>query len=169
MANDALLSATDKEGLLCELYVNAVATISGYLVSKQNLDKDGVDITISAGGEARPKLDIQCKSTFNLDWTNEAANFALPIRNYDLLRCAVQTPRLLVVLDLPKLEADWVVIGPDELILRKCAYWLSLSDAAESSNQTSKTVSLNPNNRFDAGALRLLMEQSRSGTIGNTL
>lgn len=165
MINDSLLSATDKEGLLCELYVNAVATISGYTVAKGNLDKDGVDVTISAGGEYRPKLDIQCKATFNLQWIEDSASFPLPIRNYDLLRCAVQTPRLLVVLDLPKSEDDWVTIGADELVLRKRAYWLSLSGAAEIANSTSKTVSLLAKNHFDAAALRVLMEQSRSGTI----
>ncbi len=165
MTNDALLSPTDKEGLLCELYVNAVATISGYTVAKGNLDKDGVDVTISAGGEARPKIDVQCKATFNLEWKQECASFPLPIRNYDLLRCAVQTPRLLVVLDLPESEADWLTIGADELVLRKCAYWLSLSGAGESTNSTSKTVTLPAKNRFDAGALRVLMEQSRTGTI----
>ena len=165
MTNDALLSPTDKEGLLCELYVNAVATISGYTVAKGNLDKDGVDVTISAGGEYRPKLDIQCKATFNLEWAGNSASFPLPIRNYDLLRCAVQTPRLLVVLDLPKLATDWLTIGADELILRKCAYWLSLSGAAESTNSTSKNVTLPAENRFDADALRVLMEQSRIGTI----
>jgi Domain of unknown function (DUF4365) len=165
MTKDALLSATDKEGLLCELYVNAVATISGYTVAKGNLDKDGVDVTISAGGEYRPKLDIQCKATFNLKWTGSSASFPLPIRNYDLLRCAVQTPRLLVVLDLPKSEADWLTIRADELILRKCAYWLSLSGAAEITNSTSKTVSLPAKNRFDPASLSVLMEQSRTGTI----
>jgi hypothetical protein len=165
MKTDALLVGTDKEGLLCELYVNAVATKSGYLVSKTNLDKDAVDLTISAGGALRPKLDIQCKATFNLKWVEGMASFPLPIRNYDRLRLAVQTPRLLVVLDLPKQEEDWLTIGPAELVLRKSAYFISLFDAPESPNTTSKTISLLAKNRFDPDALSLLMEQSRSGTI----
>jgi Domain of unknown function (DUF4365) len=165
MIADELLNGTDKEGLLCELYVNAIATMAGYTISKYNLDKDGVDVTISAGGDVRPKIDIQCKGTFNLSWKNDEASFPLPIRNYNLLRLPVQTPRLLVVLDLPKNSQDWMSIGPTELIMRKCAHWLSLRDAPECMNAVSKTILLSAKNRFDTEALKILMEQSRSGMI----
>lgn len=165
MTTDALLSPTAKEGFLCELYVNAVATKSGYNVAKPNLDLDSVDVTISAGGEYRPKLDIQCKATFNLNWKNDTASFPLSIKNHNDLCCPVQTPRLLVVLDLPKSEEEWLTIGANELVLRKCAYWLSLSGAEKSTNAISKNVSLLAKNRFDADALRVLMDQSRTGII----
>lgn len=52
-----------------------------------------------------------------------------------------------------------------ELVLRRCAYWVSLADAPESENRTSVTVSLPKHQRFDVAALRDLMDQSRTGGI----
>lgn len=91
--------------------------------------------------------------------------YALKRRNYDLLRGPTQVPRLLVVLALPEDAADWLHISSEELIMRRCAYWVSLAGAPETDNTTSVTVSVPAQNRFDLAALGALMAQSRTGVI----
>lgn len=164
--SDGLLAITDVEEAYSVAYVHAVAAGAGYVVSERNFDRDGVDVTVEAGGHFRPKIDIQLKSTINLTPNGEGI-FKYPCkrRNYDLLRIPTQTPRILVVLRLPQKKEEWLTVSPDELILRHCAHWVSLLGAPESDNATSVTIDLPESNVFDIGGLRALMEQSRTGTI----
>ena len=85
-------------------------------------------------------------------------------RSY-LLRDETQTPRLLVVLDLPKDEEMWMTLTRNELILRRRAYWPNLRGWEETTNLTSVTVHLPIANPFNVGGLQELMEQSRKGRI----
>ncbi len=122
----------------------------------------------------RPALELQLKATVNLGevkdgcfhWAAAEAK-ALPLkrRNYDLLRIETQTPRLLVVLDLPKDERKWVTITEDELVMRRRAYWLNLKGFEETENRSSVTVRIPAGNLFDVAKLNTLMEQSREGRI----
>ena len=63
---DALLTSNDEEEALSRVYVQAVAARAGYVTSKCDLDRDGVDLRIHAGGDMRPALDLQLKATINL-------------------------------------------------------------------------------------------------------
>lgn len=164
---DALLTVQDQEEALSRAYVHAVAARAGYMTVTFDYDRDGVDLGIRAGGAMRPALDLQLKATVNLDKAPDGHyRFPLRIRNYDLLREVTQTPRLLVVLDLPPDEGQWLTITPDELVMRRCAYWLSLAQYEESGNQSSVTVQIPVDNMFTVEHLHALMEQSRKGMIG---
>lgn len=162
---DSLLSSTDIEEALSTAYVHSVAAAAGYVVSLKNFDRDGIDITIEAGGGARPKIDIQVKATINL--FKSGANFKYPLkkRNYDLLTLATQTPRILVVLHLPEAPDDWVKVEIESLVLKNCAYWVCLTGMPESVNTTSVTIDIPEINHFNKTALIDLMEKSRTGTL----
>lgn len=163
---DALLSSADRKEALSLVYARAVAAGAGYVTSVRDLDRDGVDLRIQAGGAMRPAIDLQLKATENLGKPKEGRrSYPLKRRNYDLLRDETQTPRLLVVLDLPKDERMWMTLTSDELILRRRAYWLNLRGWEETTNQTSVTVHLPITNLFSVGGLQQLMEQSRKGRI----
>lgn len=163
---DSLLTAPDREEALSRAYAYAVAAWAGYATSIPDPDRDGVDLRIQAGGAMRPALDFQLKATVNLGEPHEGYfHFSLKRRNYDLLRLPTQTPRLLVVLDLPRDEQRWMTITADELILRRSAYWLNLKGFEESDNQSSVTVRIPTGNLFTVESLRALMDQSRGGTI----
>ncbi len=114
----------------------------------------------------RPAIDLQLKATVNLRVSADGyRRFSLKLRNYDLLREETQTPRLLVVLDLPRDEEQWLTIAADELIMRRGAYWLNLKDAKETDNRASVMVAIPRNNVFDVDSLRSLMNQSRRGIL----
>ncbi len=163
---DTLLTAPDRQEALSRAYAYAVAARTGYVTSIPDPDRDGVDLRIQAGGAMRPALDLQLKATINLSEPHEGRfHFPLKRRNYDLLRQPTQTPRLLVVLDLPRDEHRWMTITADELILRRSAYWLNLQGAEESDNRSSVTVRIPTGNLFTVEGLRALMDQSRGGTV----
>ena len=163
---DALLTTADQEEALSYVYVRAVAARAGYTTSTPSLDRDGVDLRIQAGGARRPTLDVQLKATVNLERRGDGhVRYPLKRRNYDLLRIETYTPRLLVVLDLPKDEDLWMTVTEDELVLRHRAYWSSLQGYKESANKESITVPIPEGNLFDVEGLRRLMEQSREGRI----
>lgn len=163
---DWLMTSNDREEALSRTYVAAVAAGAGYITAEQNFDRDGVDLQIRAGGSMRPSLDIQLKATINLgEATNETYRYPLKRRNYDLLREQTMVPRILVLLSLPSAEADWLSVSPEQLILRRCAYWVSLVGVPETKNNESVTISVHNNNRFDIDGLKALMERARSGAI----
>ena len=100
---DILLAAPDREEALSRVYARAVAAIAGYVTAGTDFDRDGVDLRIQSGGAMRPALDLQLKATINLRASPDGHyRFPPNRRNYDLLRMETQTPRLLVVLDLPR-------------------------------------------------------------------
>lgn len=163
---DALLTTEDQEEALSFVYAHAIAARAGYTTAKPSPDRDGVDLQIQAGGAMRPALDLQLKATFNLEPRGDGhLRYRLKIRNYNSLRIDTQTPRLLMVLDLPKDEERWMTVTTDELVLRHRAYWLSLRGCAETANETSVTVDIPEGNLFDVESLRSLMERSRKGEI----
>ena len=161
---DSLLSDSDQEEALSRVYAEAVAARAGYTTTEPNLDRDGVDLQIRAGGTMRPAIDIQLKATVNLgDHQNGLYRFPLKLRNYKLLREETQTPRLLVVLDLPREKSEWMSITENGLILRRRAFWVNLKGQPESTNRTSVTISISEDNLFTVESLQDLMEQSRTG------
>jgi hypothetical protein len=164
--SDKLLSQNDREEALSRAYVTAVAAGAGYVTAEPKLDRDGVDIEIHAGGMSRPQLNVQLKATINLGEAHSGTyRYALRRRNYDLLREETMVPRILVVLALPTVEADWLSITPDQLILRRCAFWASLAGCPETQNNESVTVSIPDKNLFNVDGLKALMERARRGAI----
>lgn len=164
--NDVLLTEADRKEALSRVYAHAVAARAGYITAVYDQDRDGVDLRIQAGGEMRPAIELQLKATVNLAATDDGYfRFPLKRRNYDLLRIETQTPRLLVVLDLPRDESRWMTITADELVLRRRAYWLNLKGMDETTNPTSVTVRIPEQNVFDPESLRALMVQSPEGSI----
>ncbi len=164
---DALLTSPDQEEALSRVYAEAVAARAGYVTANYDLDRDGVDLRIQAGGEMRAALELQLKATVNLGEPKDDGCFRFPLKrkNYDLLRVETQTPRLLLVLDLPNDEHQWMTITENELVVRHRAYWLNLKGYEETTNQWTVTVKLPRANLFDVEGLHALMKQSRGGKI----
>jgi hypothetical protein len=166
MNEDTLLHDDDVESALSIAYVHAIAAHAGYTCGEPpGPDRDSVDIQIAAGGAMRPKLDLQLKATTLLADAGDSFSYKLKIKNYNDLRIETQTPRLLVVLDLPRNREEWLRVTVEELIIRRAAYWISLRGRPNVDNSASVTIRLPKQNIFDVSALGALMEQSRQGRI----
>lgn len=162
---DSLLASTDIEEALSLAYVHAISASAGYVIALKNFDRDGIDVTIEAGGGFRPKVDAQVKATINLTRSGDVYKFELKRRNYDHLIIQTQTPRILVVMHLPQDQANWMSLDTESLILKKCAYWVCLKGAPETTNKASITVDIPVTNTFDVSGVKDLLEMSRTGTL----
>ena len=90
---DALLAGADQKEALSLVYAKAAAARAGYVTSVPELDRDGIDLHVQAGGAMRPALDLQLKATVNLGPPADGRlPFPLKRRNYDLLRIETQIP-----------------------------------------------------------------------------
>lgn len=140
--------------------------MAGYVTAEQDFDRDGVDIQIRAGGHQRPSLDIQLKATTSVpSHTIDEFRYPLKRRNYDLLIEQTIIPRILAVLMMPNEEAEWLEVTPEQLIMRKCCYWVCLTGLPFKENNTSITVGIPKNNVLDIDALKMLMDRARTGEI----
>lgn len=130
-------------------YVHAVAARAGYACQATIVDDDSVDVTIAAKGRVHshsvlrsPRLEVQLKASSQNILREEDVAFPLPVKNYEELRCETMIPRLLVVFLLPDNERDWLEQSEEQMITRRCAYWLSLLGRPDTKNKTNVTVHL---------------------------
>ena len=164
---EPLLSTPDRKEALSRVYVKALAARAGYSTSVPEPDRDSVDLRVQTGGPRRPALDLQLKATTKAaEPQGGLLRIRLPIKNYRDLSDETQTPRILVVLELPEDESRWMTVTSEELVLRRRAYWLSLPhEHEEIVDQSTVTIRIPERNVLDVETLQGLMEQSRTGEI----
>lgn len=148
-------------------YLHAVASVAGYRTAEPNVDDDSVDRVIKARGphgrRRSPQLDVQLKCTEAMISRNGYFSFPLPIKNYNDLRGDdFHIPRILVVVFVPDTLESWLEQSEERLLMKHCAYWVSLRDAPETKNETSVTVHLPRIQQFTVESLKSMMR-----TIGN--
>jgi hypothetical protein len=109
-----------------------------------------------------PQLDIQLKSTTTAEVREAEVIYDLEVRAYNLLRQDIfpGRPRILVLLVLPEDESQWVSQSEDDLILRRCAYWICLRGAAPTTNQKTIRIAIPRSNLFSAEAVQRLMDEA---------
>jgi len=161
---DALLSDNDRKEALSLAYLDALAGRAGYETARADFDRDSVDLIVKAGGGNFPQLGIQAKATSSPDWQEDGLHFRLKRKNFDDLRAGRLCPALLVVLELPADEREWLECTAESLVLRRSAVWLSLKGYPEIEGD-SKVVVLPKDQRLDPDTLIALMARVREGQL----
>lgn len=148
-------------------FILATASMAGCSVAEPKPDDDSIDWTLSCRlAPRRPKLDLQVKSTIDGTGTEAAIHYPLKRKNYDeLALCSLLAPRLLVVVIVPPEPLEWVTTSPEALVLRHCAYWVSLRGLPPTDNESSVTVQVPRANLFDVAALIGLMRTINEGGV----
>jgi hypothetical protein len=150
------LSDNDVEEELSIAYLHAVCAAArmSAQVAGRSKDNRGVDMDISAYGPFGPNdgylstvdIDVQLKATKQKPGLKKKTHFSYfldSVSQYNILRSREwATPRILAVLFLPSDFGDWLGHSHDELLLRRCAYWVSLADAAPCENESGQTIYL---------------------------
>ncbi len=127
-------------------------------------DLDSIDATIRAKGGMRAQIDVQLKATATPEISNGILRCRLNRKNYNDLCTKRSTPLVLVVLELPEIRENWLSWKPDELILRRCAWWLVLEGETETEAGT-KTVSLPDTQLLSPDELRRIMDKAARGEL----
>ncbi|MEX1012741.1 MAG: DUF4365 domain-containing protein [Waddliaceae bacterium] len=151
-------------------YIHAIASHLGFGADKPLVDHDSIDLTISSSSGRKVKLDIQLKSTTtftNEQLLSENISFHLPINNYNDLRTETLCPRILVVFCMPSNESEWIEHSTEQLILRKCAYWISLQGEQDTTNKETITIRIPTKNIFSPESLEKLMLRIDKGEAIN--
>jgi hypothetical protein len=170
-----MLSSSDIQEQLSLAYLHAVASRAGFSVEEIRKDRDSIDLKVCARGLladdavlTSPELAIQLKATARAQGSEDRLSFALPKKNYNDLIAPSLVPRILVVFVMPEDESQWLTLTPESLVLRRCAYWLSLRGLPPTSNETSQTVYLPRQQTFTHDTLReLLRKVAREEALGS--
>ena len=158
-----MIDLNDRKALLSLAYIAAVAARAGYQIVEPRLDKDSVDGILMGDEGRRPRVEFQAKATARGILKTAHLAYPLPLKNYDDLRADTIVPRLLIVVVLPRQEANWLRHSERELRLRRCGYWLSLAGMSDVANTTSVTVNLPRSQVFEAEQLAALMTRTGQG------
>lgn len=145
-----MLPRNQRMELLSRAYVQAVAAEAGGVCVAPNPDF-GLDFSIHfvahEGGffDEGAVVDIQLRSTTTaaFESTQQVFPYDLDVRAYHhLRRDRTTTARLLVLFVMPDQESLWLNQDHEGLVLRKCAYYLSLQGMPETKNERSIRVSV---------------------------
>ncbi len=162
-----------REGL-SRAYILAVAHRAGFNCSMREFDY-GIDGTFheiarigSRHVESGFKIDFQAKASSSANLAtlrDDALDYKLEAKSQRDLAMTAGTPRILILLLLPDDAATWLTTSEDALVLRRCAWWMSLRCQALTPNEQRVTVSIPRAQRFDVAALRSMMQRVREGEM----
>jgi hypothetical protein len=109
-------------------------------------------------------VELQLKATSRDLVRDDRITFPLDIKNYNDLRTEnVLVPRILVVVILPEDINCWLVQSEEEMCLKHCGYWTSLSGMKETKNKGSVTITIPRDRRFTSETLHQMMERIGRG------
>jgi Domain of unknown function (DUF4365) len=153
-------------------YVHAVAARNRFKLGEWTVDDGCLDVTVAAEGTLgggkyeAPRVDLQLKCTSRAAVVKtDFISWPFEREHYDKLIASKIVPHLLVVLVLPPNEKDWLEHSVDQLILRRCAYWVKMTGMPAIKNQTS-TVRLPRSQVFSPEQLKMILTTiSRTGTL----
>jgi hypothetical protein len=106
-------------------------------------------------------IDIQVKAVseryvnYLSDPSKLIIKYNLEVKNYnDLIDRANESgsfiPLILAVFVMPENKNNWIDLTPEELIIRKCAFWYQIPPGqTHSTNKTSVTIDIPKINRID--------------------
>jgi hypothetical protein len=163
------LSLLNIESELSYAYLHAVASKAGMSckIANRHEDNAGIDAQITAWGpfpaggwQTEVDLKIQLKATIAkpADDGTFFSYFLQGVRRYDFLREETRgIHRVLIVLFLPVEHSDWLSHSAEELALRRCAYWVSLRGAPETTNSRGQTIKIPKKQVLTPDALLELM------------
>jgi hypothetical protein len=159
-----------RQEAMSRAYVQAVAARAGLIATAPGADF-GIDLCLHTvevrgrrWGPGPVQLDVQLKSTTRAQVREGQLAYDLDVKNYDDLRApAPMCPRLLVVLVLPEQEEEWLHQTAEELILRRCAYWLWLGRAEATTATTTVRVHIPLGQVFSVVALQDIVARLERG------
>ena len=153
-------------------YLQAVVARLGLTYDRPMRDF-GIDLAITRitkqNGRLVPSgvnLDVQLKSSVNATVENDHVSYELEVRAYDVLRDrSAESPRILVLLILPRDDREWIDQDEERLIMRKCAYWISLRGKPRVANRKSITIRIPRTNLFSVENLQVIMDKIKRGVV----
>lgn len=140
---------------LSRAYIQAVAAKAGLNLAIRDRSHDyGIDGTFhqvshrDAGREESGfSLESQLKASINATVNDQRVTYDLDAKAFNSLaeRAARKNtcPAILILLVLPENSDEWIALSEDQLILKKCCYWTTITGAT-TPNAVSKRITIPP-------------------------
>lgn len=157
-----IMELNDQKAEFSHAWLYAVAAAAKLRYTRgPSPDDDSVDAVLAArglvGSVRSPSLRVQLKCT-GCSRHAPPPSFDLPIKNYDDMRPTdLQTPHILVVLEVPNDLSWWTRQKGDYLALRRCAYWASVRGAPPTSNLDTIAVPIVRSQQVTPASLQAIM------------
>lgn len=160
-----------KEGL-SRSYVQAVSAIAGVIVDLNRGHDYGIDGSfheVLAADNQRVEsgitLDFQLKATTRILFKEDRVHYSLDARTNNLLARRSQykhlTQAILIILSLPDQYENWLQLSEQELVLKNCCYWSSISSLT--TNIYTATIKIPRSQVFTPDALSGLLNKVAHG------
>ncbi len=147
-------------------YLRAIAAQAQVTFELNHRDEDSKDVdlkqqTVNDSGEPfNVEFSVQLKATYTLDdETSDSIKYPLRVKNYNDLCQKGCTDIILCLLVLPKDPSEWVNQTPNDLILKRCMYWVSLKGKSPSSNTTTVTIDIPKKNIMSVETLKQMIHK----------
>jgi hypothetical protein len=127
-----MLDARSHQGKFGEDYIRVLASAAGLLVSRDDLDYDGIDFCIKMPGSSSygwsPRIDVQVKTTSRAKRRDAAFDFdGLNQRQFNQLAGTdFVVRRFLFLVIVPTRAAEYAALNTAGLLLRDVGYYVSL-------------------------------------------
>jgi Domain of unknown function (DUF4365) len=162
------MTRNQRQEALSRAYVQAVAAQAGFGHTPRQTDY-GIDLSLyeiiwrgRRCFESGIILDVQVKSTTRAAKKTTVIGYDLDVKSFDDLRYpGARNPRLLVVVVFPRETARWLSQSEDELVIRHCAYWVTLEGSGPTTRRRSVRVRIPRTNVFSVAGLQALMGRIR--------
>ncbi len=153
---------------LSRAYVQAIAARAGINLSLRERSHDyGIDgtfhqVSYRDGGreESGFSLDFQLKASINAAVNEQHVIYDLDAKTFNSLveRAARKhtCPAILILLVLPQDSADWLALSEEQLVLKRCCYWTTITGAL-TSNAASKSIRISRSHQLTPEKLTSLI------------
>ena len=113
----------------------------------------------------RPQIDVQLKATSSPNILGDGLHYQLRAKNYHDLRATPRlTPFILMVLEMPDAERQWLVWSDDQLTIRRRIWWTTISGHPPI-DADSQVVTIPETQLLDPATLQDLMARARTGRL----
>src|ERR1700733_11797266 len=161
---------TDLMESLEEAYLRAVAASAGcVIVGRPDID-EGVEIMLSHTADSHQYdhvvyLNIQMKSTSAFEGRNTTSVSAgISGKRWNQF-CTPNptTSKIIVIMSVPRDQANWTEAGHEALTIRYCAYWVNIEGQPPVEEDSTTTVTAPKTQIFNDIALCAMMERIGQG------
>lgn len=138
-------------------YLRAVAArCRAFVTADEGGDYASIDATVMSALQPRRMFSVQLKcSSAGFARVDGSVAFDLAVRSYDHLRRTDPTiPCILLLYELPSTADDWMAVTPDNLTMRKAAWWTDLYGAKAVANDTTVRVHIPEDRRLTPDSMQ---------------
>lgn len=155
---------------LCFAHIYALAGVAGvnHTTNAHDYGVDGQFTEVKLrpnGGKTNSgyPLDFQAKASIDWELKGDRIVYDLEAKTYDdmVTRETSETTLLLILLCLPKSQAEWHMMTDDATTLRRCCYWHIEPPGPPCGNSSTKRVYIPTNQLLTPDTLRQLLAAER--------